>query len=165
MNQPLPRRDALKRVAVGAAALAATRAALANHHEESAMTNTAPLKRNINHSACKWCYPKKSLEELCVEGKQAGLVAIDLVNIEDAPTLKKHGIEASLVWGVPGGIVKGLNRLEHHDDIVAFFEDNIPKVAQEGYKRVICFSGNRDGLDDEQGLDWKRTGILMRCYW
>lgn len=118
-----------------------------------------PLKRNIHHSACRWCYNKLELEVLCRRGKEAGLEAIDLVSIEETPILKKHGLEASLIWGVPGGIVNGLNRVENHDEIVAFFEDNIPKVANNGYKRVICFSGNREGLDDEQGLVNCKVGL------
>lgn len=157
MNQPLPRRDAIKKVAAGAAALAASRA-LANHHESSDSMNSE-LKRNIHHSACRWCYNKYELEDLCRQGKKAGLEAIDLVNVDEIPTLKKHGLAASLVWGVPGGIVKGLNRLENHDEIVSFFESNIPQVAAAGMKRVICFSGNRNGLSDEQGLENCKIGL------
>lgn len=158
MDQPLPRRQALKKVAIGAAAIATTRA-LANTAPAAPMSDDAPLKRNIHHSACRWCYNKIELEELCRRGKEVGLEAIDLVNIEEVPTLRKHGLEASLIWGVPGGIVKGLNRLENHDAIAEFFEDNIPKVANAGLKRVICFSGNREGLDDEQGLVNCKIGL------
>lgn len=156
MNQSLPRRDLIKKAALGAAAIATTRAFSA-HHEKPEMD--APLKRNIHHSACRWCYNQIELEDLCKRGKAAGLEAIDLVNVEEIPTLRKYDLDASLVWGVPGGIVKGLNRLENHDEIVAFFESNIPQVAAAGMKRVICFSGNRDGLDDEQGLENCKIGL------
>lgn len=156
MNHSLPRRDLIKKAALGAAAIATTRAFSA-HHEKPEMNGS--LKRNIHHSACRWCYNKIELEDLCQRGKEAGLEAIDLVNVEEIPTLRKYGLDASLVWGVPGGIVKGLNRLENHDEIVAFFESNIPQVAQAGMKRVICFSGNREGLDDEQGLENCKIGL------
>jgi hydroxypyruvate isomerase len=57
-----------------------------------------------------------------------------------------------MVSGVPGGISKGLNRLENHDRIVEYFEKTTPIVANYGYPNIICFSGNREGMADEQGL-------------
>lgn len=157
MTNPMPRREALKKVATGAAAIAAT-TALANHHK-GGEKSTADLKRNIHHSACRWCYNSIELEDLCKRGKEAGLEAIDLVNVDEIPTLKKYDLDASLVWGIPGGITSGLNRVENHDAIVEYFEDVTPKVAAAGMKRIICFSGNRDGLDDEQGLLTCKVGL------
>ncbi len=159
MDQQIPRRDLLKKVALGAAAFASSKAFSTPHEEPSAMTGSSPLKRNIHHSACKWCYKDVELEELCIKGKAVGLEAIDLVNADEIPTLQKHGLEASLVWGVPGGIPDGLNRLENHDAIVSFFKETAPIVAAHGAKRMIVFSGNRDGLDDEQGLENCKIGL------
>ena len=157
MEHSLPRREAIKRAAVGVAAIAAT-GTMANQPSNT-KSASGPLKRNIHHSACRWCYDKMELEELCRRGKKAGLEAIDLVDLEEIPTLQKHGLAASLVHGVPGGITQGLNRLENHDAIIAFFEETAPKVAEHGVKRMICFSGNRDGLDDEQGLENCKIGL------
>jgi hydroxypyruvate isomerase len=69
-----------------------------------------------------------------------------------------------MVWGVPGGIPKGLNRPEHHDAIVAYFESALPGAAASGAPNVICFSGNRDGMSDEEGLEHCATGLkrIMR---
>ena len=50
------------------------------------------------------------------------------------------------------GIDKGFNRVEYHDQLVEGFESIIPKAAAAGMENVICMSGNRAGLDDEQGL-------------
>ncbi|MDQ8197293.1 TIM barrel protein [Pelagicoccus enzymogenes] len=159
MDHQIPRRDLLKKVALGAAAVASAKAFSKHHENSSAMTGSSPLKRNIHHSACRWCYKGIEFEELCIKGKVVGLEAIDLVDVDEIPTLKKHGLAASLVWGVPGGIVKGLNRLENHDAIVEFFAATAPKVAAQGAKRMIVFSGNRDGLDDEQGLENCKIGL------
>src|SRR5581483_7864724 len=57
-----------------------------------------------------------------------------------------------MVSGGPGGITSGLNRVENHDKIAEFFEKTIPIVAEAGYLNIICFSGNREKMDDEQGL-------------
>jgi hydroxypyruvate isomerase len=50
------------------------------------------------------------------------------------------------------GISKGFNRVELHDQLVADYEKLIPIAAEAGIPSVICFSGNRAGLDDEQGI-------------
>jgi len=60
---------------------------------------------------------------------------------------------------VPGGITKGLNRKENHDAILAWFEAAAPKVAARGCVNVICFSGNRDGMSDTEGLEHCAVGI------
>jgi hydroxypyruvate isomerase len=78
---------------------------------------------------------------------------------EDFETLKKHELVCAMVSGVPGGITTGLNRLENHDKIVAFFEETAPKVAAAGFRNIICFSGNRAGMPDEQGLDNCAIGL------
>ena len=41
------------------------------------------LKGRINHSVCKWCYPKVSLEDMCVAAKEIGLSSIELLNPSD----------------------------------------------------------------------------------
>ncbi len=149
MNESIPRRTALKSIATGAAALAATNAisntASAAHHKSG-------LKGNINHSVCKWCYKGIELDPFCKASKDMGIKGIDLINVNDFGTLQKYGLDCAMVSGVPGGIKNGLNRLENHDAIIEFFETVSPKVAAAGYKNIICFSGNRDGMSDREGL-------------
>jgi len=52
-----------------------------------------------------------------------------------------------------GSIPHGFNRLENHDLLVEAYEPLLKTSAEAGFKQVICFSGNRDGMDDEQGLE------------
>jgi hydroxypyruvate isomerase len=119
----------------------------------------ARLKGRINHSVCRWCYPDMTLEDLCRHAAAMGLKAIDLLAVDDFPVLKKHGLACSLVCGVPGDIPQGFNRRENHDRLAAWFEETIPKVAAAGFQNVICFSGNRDGMDDRTGLDICALGL------
>jgi hydroxypyruvate isomerase len=155
MTTPMTRRSALGRVAGGAAFLAATTASLA----ERLSAADAQLKGRVRHSVCKWCYPKVSLDDLCREGKTFGLTSVELLEVKDFETLKKHDMVCAMVSGVPGGIATGLNRLENHDRIAAFFEDTAPKVAAAGFQNIICFSGNRAGMSDEQGLEQCTIGL------
>ena len=149
MNQSIPRRTAIKSLATGAAAVAATQAITS---QASAAHHGSKLNGNINHSVCKWCYKGIELDPFCEAVKGMGLNAVDLIAIEDFPTLQKHGLSCSLVTGVPGGIKKGLNREENHETLIAWFEEVCPQISAAGYKQVVCFSGNRDGMSDIQGL-------------
>ena len=148
------------------AAFACTAAALRTRLEAA---DAAPgLKGGVNHSVCKWCYPKVSLEELCVAGKAMGLTSVELLGPGDFATLKKHGLTCAMVSNptVPGpdgkplgGIERAWNRKEHHDPLVPAYEAHINAVADAGLKHLICFSGNRAGLDDEAGMKNCAEGI------
>ncbi|RME96581.1 MAG: hydroxypyruvate isomerase [Verrucomicrobia bacterium] len=156
-TRSISRRTALNRLA-GASAAAAAAAAL--DRQLAAAEAAAPaLKGRIRHSVCKWCYGDIPLDDFCREVKAIGIRAIDLLGVEDFPTLKKHGMVCSMVSGVPGGIANGLNRIENHDRIVAFFEATAPKVAAAGFRNIICFSGNRRGMSDEEGLENCARGL------
>ncbi len=123
----------------------------------------AALKGNIHHSVCRWCYGKIKLDDLCAAGKEMGLVAIDLLNPADFDTVKKHGLVCSMVSNPTidglGGIGKAFNRLEHHDKLAQAYEQRLKETADAGFERLICFSGNRAGLDDAQGLDNCEAGL------
>ncbi|HVU18699.1 MAG TPA: TIM barrel protein [Candidatus Didemnitutus sp.] len=158
MNEPISRRTAMRRLTVGAAA-AVTFSSLA---KSIAATEADPaLKGRVNHSVCKWCYAKVPLEDLCREGKAMGLSSIELLEPEDFPTLKKHGLICAMV-SFPtgkvgdvtvGGITHAFNRLEYHDTLVALYESHLKATADAGYPNLICFSGNREGMADEQGME------------
>jgi len=58
-----------------------------------------------------------------------------------------------------GTIERAFNRTEHHDLLVQAYEPYINAVAEAGFKNLICFSGNRDGMDDETGLKNCAAGL------
>lgn len=144
-------------------AAAATTPLLAGTAQADAAIAPTPLKGNIHHSACRWCYGKIKLDDLCAAGKDMGLVGIDLLNPPEFETAKKYGLVCSMV-SFPtidglGGITKAWNRPEHHDKLVLAYEQRLKETAEAGYERLICFSGNRNGLDDAKGLDNCAEGL------
>lgn len=157
----MSRRSAIAKVAAGAAAVAVAAKLSPASAAESIMPTK--LKGHINHSACKWCYSKITLEDFCVEGKTVGLVAVDLLNPNEFETVKKHGLVCSMVSSPTidglGGINKAFNRIEHHDKLVAAYEERIKQTSDAGFQRLICFSGNRAGLDDQKGLENCAIGL------
>jgi hydroxypyruvate isomerase len=158
MKPIISRRSALKTFA-GSALLTAVSTGLSERLSAAENAVGGSLKGRVNHSVCKWCYPKVSLEDLCKAGKEMGLRSIELLETKDFDTLKKHDLACAVVSGVPGGIESGLNRIENHDKIVEFFDRTIPIVAKAGNPNIICFSGNRKGMSDEQGLANCATGL------
>ena len=91
----MSRRSALRKAAGITAVAAAT--PLMTRLARAESPAPAPLKGNIRHSVCRWCYGKTKLEDLCAAGKEMGLSAIDLLNPEDFPTLKQHGLVCAMV--------------------------------------------------------------------
>lgn len=143
------RRNMLKTLAAGS--MAASLSPLTTFAKEDKSMNQ--LKGNINHSVCQWTFGNVPLEELCVTVKQMGLNAIDLLAPKDWPTIQKHGITCSMCY-IPGkvSLVDGFAGTEFHAGLIKDYEEGIPLVAKAGYKNLICFSGNRRGMDDETGL-------------
>ena len=114
---------------------------------------SANLKGRVNHSVCRWCYNTIPLEELCQAAKNIGLTSIELTGPDEWPVLKKYGLTSAMPNGAGMGIEKGFNNPAYHDELVADFQAIIPKVANAGLNQIICFSGNRNGLPDEKGIE------------
>ncbi|AKD02072.1 TIM barrel protein [Pontibacter korlensis] len=146
------RRTTLKGLLAGTAALttAGMLPSLAACAQDKA-TAAVPLKGNVNHSVCRWCFNDLSVEELCVEAKKIGIKGIDLVGPKDWPVLKKHGLESTMCNGAEINLEDGWNDKQFHAQLIKNYSDMIPQVAKAGYKNLICFSGNKRGKSDETG--------------
>ncbi|HLT07040.1 MAG TPA: TIM barrel protein [Cyclobacteriaceae bacterium] len=152
------RRQSLKKIA-GTMALSTLGPGL--HHRLYAAEQALPeaLKGSVNHSVCKWCYSDVPLEDLCRAAKDIGLKSIELLGPDDWPTLKKYGLTCAMPQGAGLGIERGFNDPSLHDELVKSYEAVIPKVAEAGFNQIICFSGNRRGLDDKKGIENCAKGL------
>lgn len=110
------------------------------------------LSGTIKHSVCKWCYGDIPLEEFCQAAKQIGLQSVELLGPHEWPVLKKYGLTCAMPQGAGLGITRGFNNPELHNELVEDYQRVIPMVAEAGFEKIICFSGNRNGMDDETGL-------------
>ncbi len=144
----ISRRSLLKSFAVGAAALAAPASLLAQTAEE---VEALTVKGDIRQSVSKWCFGKIPMDEFCKICKKLGMVGIDLVGENDWDTVNKHDMIVTMGNGV-GTIPKGFNRLENHDKLLEGYERLIPIAAEKKVPNLICFSGNREGISEEEGL-------------
>ena len=170
MNTPITRREAIISLASVAAlsTVSSLRAAESSRSTSSASTSSTSSSGAIRHSVCKWCYRDTPLETMAAAAKEIGLQSIELLGPSDFPTLKKYGLTCAMVTnptaktpqGVDvGGINKAWNRLEHHDTLVEIYEKRIAETADAGFENLICFSGNREKMDDQQGLENCLVGL------
>ncbi|GGH18551.1 hydroxypyruvate isomerase family protein [Pedobacter zeae] len=151
MTSNINRRNALKNIVAGTAAIGVSSGLSALAMDKSESDQPLKLKGNINHAVCRWCFSSFELEALCIEAKKIGIKGIDLVGPKDWPTLKKYGLESTMCNGAEINLVDGFNDEKFHEKLIQNYTAMIPLVAEAGYKNLICFSGNRRGKDDETG--------------
>lgn len=126
---------------------------------DSPKDKNSKFKGNINHSVCRWCYSKIPMEDFLQNLNELGITAMDLTGPDDWPLMKKYGIHASMCWGAGFGIEKGWNDPKLHEELIKDYLQMIPKVAEAGYTNLICFSGNRNGMDEKEGLKNSAKGL------
>lgn len=95
-------------------------------------------------------HPEKwSLDKLCQVAKQLGVEAIEVVNPEDLPTLKKYGLVSALT--VSHWFTKGFNHKVYWEECTAAYKKAIDANAEFGFPTVISFWGFDDSTADGGG--------------
>lgn len=149
----MKRRQLIQSLMAGTAGLLVANSTVAAQVADiDAQGKNAPLKGRIRHSVCRWTYGHLSLPELCAAVKKIGFAAIDLIGPKEWEVLKTHGIDSSMCNGAEISLTEGWNNPQYHATLIKNYTDHIDWVAKAGYKNLICFSGNRKGMDDETGL-------------
>lgn len=148
------RRHLLKAMALTGAGLT-----LGGLPQAGAKTMSQSLKGNIRHSMARWTYGELDIESLCQVVKQLGFNAIDLVGPKDWPVLKKHGIDSAMCNGAELNLEDGWCDPEFHEALIKRYLHHIDLVADAGYTNLVCFSGNRRGMDPKDGLKHAEAGL------
>ena len=141
---------------VGKAAGAAIAAALATpatvgRAADAASDKPRQAKGNVKQSLCRWCYGGIPLEKLAAEAKRIGYQSIELVTPEEFPKVREAGLTCAMLSGADA-IDRGFNRKKNHEQLLIALRDHIDFAAAHGLPNVICFSGNRNGMSDDEGL-------------
>jgi hydroxypyruvate isomerase len=151
------RKQALQSIAIGMAATSLSTSAFSNTSPDD--KKKVKLKGNINHSACRWCYDKVPMEKFLEEAKAIGLKGIDLLGPDEWKLAVSMGMTCSMSTGDKFGITKGFNDPSLHKALYDNYSNLIPKAADMGLKNIICFSGNRNDLSDEKGIENCAIGL------
>ncbi len=153
-SNPIDRRRMLKVSAAGMLTLSAGFTLPACHDVEPVRG-----KQGYRHAVCRWTYGFLSLEQLCKVAREAGIHAIDLVGPDEWQVVKDNGLEVSMCNGAEISLTEGWNDTQYHETLVSNYTALINQVAEAGYKNIICFSGNRGSISDEEGLEACVSGL------
>ncbi len=161
MSQNKDRREALKKIALGTAAIST---AGLNYgcqdkpqNENENQPNDVAMKGNINHSVCRWCYNDIPLESFLEQSKALGLKSVELLPPGDWDLAKSKGLTCAVATDSFANIENGFNDPNNHTHLQENYTNLINSAADEGLPHVIVFSGNRRGMDDETG--WEQCAI------
>lgn len=162
MTREITRREALRRAAAAAAGAGAA-ALLPLGTAGADSPDTAPRAGSFRHSVCRWPYGKMTVEELVRMAKDIGIQSVELLEPAEWAIAARHGLTCAMGYAtVPEPrtrLTRGFNRVENHAWLIPAYERAIPLAASAGVPNLICFSGNREGLSDEDGLAACATGL------
>ena len=116
--------------------------------------------RAIAQSVSWWCFVPNLMTpaQFVRAAAAAGFTAIDLVPPTYWDLVAAHGLAIASIQGhLPLEI--GLNRRDLHARLVHDIRANIAHAARLQIPNVLCFSGNRNGLDDEAGVASTAAGL------
>jgi hydroxypyruvate isomerase len=114
----------------------------------------------ISQSVAWWCFvPEKLTPEQFVRAvAEAGYKAVELVPPEYWSLVQDHGLAISAI-AAHQPLTIGLNRRDLHGRLEEEIRASIANAQRFNIPSLICFSGNRNGLDDEVGAEITAEGI------
>ena len=120
-------------------------------------------KDRINQSVCDWCFISDAsvkpitLDELCKNAAAMGIKSVELAAPDTWETLKKYGLVNALASS--HGFVKGFNDKANHEMCIEKIKKAVDACAAAGFPSVITFSGFRNGIPDDVGLENSVEGL------
>lgn len=166
MTREITRREALRRAATATAAAAGgagIAALIPTGIARAAPPDAVRATASFRHSVCRWPYGKLTVDELARMARDLGLDSVELLEPDEWAVARRHGLTCAMGYAtVPDPrtrLTRGFNRVEHHAWLVPAYERTIPLAAAAGIPNLICFSGNRDGQSDDEGLAACARGI------
>ena len=157
----MKRREFIATAAVAAAAGIGSSATVRQPADSRSAGQPKPAptgKGRLRQSVCRWCFSGMKLEDLCTNASAMGIQSVELLTEKEWDTPAKYGLGCAIGMG-PTSIPNGFNRPENHDKFVSELERMLPIAKAAGIPQLIVFSGNRDGMDDKEGLRNCATGL------
>ena len=109
-----------------------------------------PLKQSF----AWWAFARKvaTPEELVKEAVRIGYAAVEMTPSELFPMIRDNGLVIASIGG-HGTLSDGMNNPASHNRIAAEIEDKLQTAAQFQIPNLIVFSGNRNGISEEEGRE------------
>jgi hydroxypyruvate isomerase len=143
------RRHFIHNTLTGAAAtaLALRTVGTASAQAPASATGSGRIKQTVSMGPPK-DMPFDQYAQACAK---LGYKGFDLVGPGEFAVLKKLGLVASMIPS--HGLPVGLNHKDNHAECLAKIRASIEVASANGFPNVICFSGNRNGISDEEGAN------------
>src|SRR5262245_19145672 len=87
-------------------------------------------------------------EQLVKTAAEIGLAGVELVEPQFWPLIQDHGLEIVAITGHPLNPV-GLNKRENLPELKRHICERLEQAVKWNIPLLLCFSGNRYGIDEE----------------
>jgi hydroxypyruvate isomerase len=113
----------------------------------------------IKQSVCYWAFTRQATAEgLIKAAAEIGFDSVEMLPEEHWEKVKAEGLQIAIMGGHQS-LRDGLNKRSNHDRIEKELRESIDKAKKSGIPALIVFSGNREGLDDEAGIEICAEGL------
>jgi hydroxypyruvate isomerase len=150
-------RRTLLRGTAGAALLGAAGLGGAAVAREPAAEGPAVKNGRIRQSIVHWCFEKYwPIDKLIRAARNLGVSSIELLPVQYFPKMREAGLTSAIGqidMSPDPPFVKGFNNPNHWGRVMRATREAIDACAEYGYKNVICFTGYKEGIPDDQGAD------------
>jgi hydroxypyruvate isomerase len=116
---------------------------------------------SFKQSFAWWAFAKKSDDpiKLIKEAAKIGYKGVEMVEEKYWSAIHDAGMSVATIGGHKS-LQDGLNKLENHSRIEDEIGQNLELAQKNKIACLICFSGNRNGLDDYRGMDNTAEGLI-----
>src|SRR5438270_1073735 len=114
----------------------------------------------IKQSFTWWSFAGSGTEPraLLVAAKEIGYEGVELIGREHWDWVRETGLRIACHGG-HRSLADGLNKRENHSRIEDEIRASLETAKQYGVPTLIVFSGNRNGLSDEEGAENTADGL------
>lgn len=115
--------------------------------------------QSYGHSVCRWCFNGIELEELCEASQEMGIKSIEIIGPDDWKVVAKYGLTCGMGNAPFINLNDGINNPKNHAELQQKYPGLLQQAADMGIPNIICFSGKRNGISDEEGLEQCAIGL------
>lgn len=114
----------------------------------------------VPQSLAWWCFRRGSITagELIAQAARIGYAGVEMCPPEEWPRVRDAGLRIVTLGG-HASLSDGLNRPENHNRIEQEILGNLERARQWDIPVLIVFSGNRNGLSDDAGIENTAEGL------
>ena len=114
----------------------------------------------IKQSICFGCFTRGGVtpEQVIKEAAKIGYASVEMPGEKYWNMIRDNGMCVATTIG-HRSLADGLNKRSNHDRIEEELLKNIDIAAENDIPGLICFSGNREGLPDDEGIEIVAEGL------